>query len=444
MGYGASYFEAHVAKWIESGWLPQAGKLIEYGGQEFHGDQAEPRRRTVEFLRTQGKSEEEITAAIGNSGAVAISQVYRLLGIEHHSIDVDEAFGARYFDMNTFATPPEWQGQFDMVNNEGTIEHLINPINGFLVTHELLKVGGVARHSMPLTGWRDHGLMYPTIKFYANLLGENRYELLQADIPICRTELDFADPRFNVVDEHAHTIKDSSEWSITDAWLHLVYRKTSAEPFRIPSDHLQLSPDAERLAERLGANFRAFASGRLRQDAPSPANAASGEGGSNGNMNEAPSVAAADAHRCALFEALERSVAAAASRLTDALSEQGQFAKEERRVLFDVIDRNVAQTVSQLREAVVEQGELAKEDRRVLFDVIDRNVAETVSQLREAVAEQGELAKEERRVLFDVIDRNVAGVVSQLREAVAEQGELAKKERRVLFGVIDRNVAETV
>jgi len=70
--------------------------------------------------------------------------------------------------------PPDWVGAFDMANNEGTIEHLINPINGFQVAHELLKPGGVARHSMPLTGCWDHGLFHPTSSFYLAMLNQNR------------------------------------------------------------------------------------------------------------------------------------------------------------------------------------------------------------------------------------------------------------------------------
>jgi SAM-dependent methyltransferase len=119
----------------------------------------------------------------------SIANTYRALGVDYTSIDVDGQHGSTFFDLNTFALPPDWMGAFDMANNEGTIEHLINPINGFQVTHELLKPGGVARHSIPLSGHSEHGLLYPTRKFYDLLLRENGYEAIES-----RTEGDEARP----------------------------------------------------------------------------------------------------------------------------------------------------------------------------------------------------------------------------------------------------------
>jgi SAM-dependent methyltransferase len=199
MGYAADYFSAEVDHWLNEGWLKPGSRLIEFGGQEFYCDRDEAGRHIEQFLRRRGMPEERIKAAIGTNEKLSIAAVYRALGIDYSSIDVDGKYGSTFFDLNSFAPPLEWRAAFDFVNNEGTIEHLVNPVNGFQVAHELLKVGGIARHSIPLTGHREHGLVYPTIKFYTLIVGQNHYHLLRSDISIKQSELDFVDPRFRIL-----------------------------------------------------------------------------------------------------------------------------------------------------------------------------------------------------------------------------------------------------
>jgi SAM-dependent methyltransferase len=259
MGYVANYFDVEVEAWMKAGWLGAGSKLIEFGGQEFYCDQSEARGYVEAFLRRRKLSEDQIKTAVGANDKLSVAAVYKAIGVEYSSIDVDDKHGAAFFDLNSFAPSMQWRGAFDFVNNEGTIEHLVNPINGFQVTHELLKVGGIARHSIPLTGHRDHGFIYPTVKFYACMLGENRYELLRSDIHVGQSGLDFVDRRFRTLADDGAALSDGIK--LTDAWLFIVYRKTQPAEFRIPSDHLIVDvPEA--LAERLSGNFSAF--GRMR------------------------------------------------------------------------------------------------------------------------------------------------------------------------------------
>jgi len=256
VGYTAEYFPTHVARWLDEGWLFPGARLIEFGAQEFYCDPQAAREQTRAFLSASGKSPAEIEAAIGRSGSFQVSGVYRALGIDYLAIDVDETYGSTFFDLNTFAPPPEWLGTFDMVNNEGTIEHLINPINGFQVTHELLKPGGVARHSAPLTGWREHGLFHPTSGFYAAMLNENRYELLEA-------RADFQPPR-----PWNDTLFQLAEpRDIPSLWGLILYRKQIDQPFQIPADHL-MTAHAGAIASRLAAYCAAFCTRRFHGDAP--------------------------------------------------------------------------------------------------------------------------------------------------------------------------------
>jgi SAM-dependent methyltransferase len=256
VGYSAEYFPAHVARWLDAGWLFPGARLIEFGAQEFYCDPGAAREQTGAFLRARGKSADEIAEAIGRSGKFPVASVYRALGIDYCAIDVDAAHGSTFFDLNTFAPPPGWAGAFDMVNNEGTIEHLINPINGFQVAHELLKPGGVARHSAPLTGCWDHGLFHPTSSFYLAMLNENRYELLDA-----RAEVQSARPWPDEL------FKLAAGAEIVDLWGAIVYRKQIDDGFRPPADHLRTAAAAS-IASRLAADWAAFSARRFNGDAP--------------------------------------------------------------------------------------------------------------------------------------------------------------------------------
>lgn len=265
MGYQADYFRAHVSTWMNEGWLPSGGRIIEFGAQEFYSDEEETRSNVRMFLSDRGCPGTAIDEVLSSS-PLSIAAIYRALGIDYTSIDVDGRYGSTYFDLNCFAPPLKWRGAFDLVNDEGTIEHLINPVNGFQVTHELLKVGGVAVHSMPLTGCTNHGIVYPTIKFYAYMIGANRYELLKSEITIEESELNFEDNRFLLRSSDQRRL-DNGDLKLTDAWLHLTYRKTQAAEFRTPYDHLEVDQPSL-LGEQLTANFSSYSRRRPTEDRP--------------------------------------------------------------------------------------------------------------------------------------------------------------------------------
>jgi SAM-dependent methyltransferase len=266
MGYTVDYFSFPVESWLDQGWLKRGARLIDFGAQEFYCEPAAARASVRAFLERRGLDDEAIARAAGGEGKVLVADVYRAIGIDYLAIDVDESYGSTFFDLNSFAPPIEWRGAFDFVNNEGTIEHLINPINGFQVAHELLKCGGIARHSMPLTGHRDHGLVYPTVKFYRELLSANGYRLLQAKIGVKQSPLDLNDPRFELVADDGGPLAPSNR-IVTDAWLHLVYRKVRPAEFRAPFDHLAVG-DPAALGERLSATFSAYGRTRLTASVP--------------------------------------------------------------------------------------------------------------------------------------------------------------------------------
>jgi hypothetical protein len=258
MGYSAEYFKNQIQLWLDGGWLKPGQTLIEFGAQEFYADVAETHREIGAFLSEHGLPEAKIKAVLGD-GVPQIGTIYEALGIKYSSIDVDDAPGSTYFDLNSYTPPEYWRNAFDFINNEGTIEHLVNPINGFHVAHEMAKVGGVIRHSFPLIGWREHGFFYPTTKFYAHMVGDNGYELLKAKALLTESE-PFDDAFFKQVIEHLRGPIERPP--VTNIWGELVYRKTSDRPFVIPVDHVG-GPDAAKARHRLNESYHRVARGRI-------------------------------------------------------------------------------------------------------------------------------------------------------------------------------------
>jgi len=252
MGYAARFVTIQVRHWIDKGWLPLGGKIIDLGSQEFGQDPAQTRDDVRDFLSgiPGAKEPRELT----------VPAIFRAAGFEYVSIDVDGQHGSQYFDLNSFAVPSQYLGRFDFVNNQGTIEHLANPINGFHAAHDMAKVHGVIRHGMPLIRWRRHGLFYPTVKFYDRLRGANRYELLRARVTILSVSEPFGDAFVNeIVDQ------TGGRWSANaEAAMDVVYRKTSDKPFEIPTDHLHHLPaeTREKIARDLGEYYRELAQHR--------------------------------------------------------------------------------------------------------------------------------------------------------------------------------------
>lgn len=227
MGYDHSYFSGWVHQWLAAGWLAKGHRLIEFGAQEFFAEPEATRCDVRQVLVDHGYDPVVADGIIG-SGLPKVRSIYEALGIDYTAIDVDGACGSTFFDLNTHAAPSEWVGTFDFVNDEGTVEHLVNPINCFHVAHDLARVGGVIRHSFPLTGWRDHGFFYPTTKFCAHLVGDNGYEPLMAEVQFSK-HTPFEDPLFKLIGPTP---------PVTDMWAFLAYRKVRDQPFVIPVDHV--------------------------------------------------------------------------------------------------------------------------------------------------------------------------------------------------------------
>jgi len=100
------------------------------------------------------------------------------LGSDYASIDIDGSPGSIPLDLNYDSVPNEARGQFDLVTNFGTTEHVANQLNAFKVIHDLATPGGLFIHELPTQGYFNHGLVNYNFKFFWMLARSNNYKVI--------------------------------------------------------------------------------------------------------------------------------------------------------------------------------------------------------------------------------------------------------------------------
>jgi hypothetical protein len=103
---------------------------------------------------------------------------WKWLGYRYASIDIDGTPDCIPIDLNYDKAPSEHVGQYDLVTNFGTSEHIANQLNVFSVIHELTALGGVMYHNVPAQGLMTHGLINYTHKFFWYLSRSNGYKVI--------------------------------------------------------------------------------------------------------------------------------------------------------------------------------------------------------------------------------------------------------------------------
>ncbi len=97
-------------------------------------------------------------------------------GYNHTSIDLNGLHGSIVKDLSY----PIEVGQYDIVTDFGTSEHVTNLYHSFKNAFNACKVGGIVIHENPKTGhWQGHGHHYFTTDFYEELAKQSGYEILE-------------------------------------------------------------------------------------------------------------------------------------------------------------------------------------------------------------------------------------------------------------------------
>jgi hypothetical protein len=109
---------------------------------------------------------------------------FERMGAKHTSIDTNGQLGAIALDLSVPINRPEWDGQFDVVTDFGTSEHVGTTIEALYNCrancHRWCRQGGLLYFMNPKTGhWPKHGFHYFTMAHYHKLAEACGYLVLE-------------------------------------------------------------------------------------------------------------------------------------------------------------------------------------------------------------------------------------------------------------------------
>lgn len=105
-------------------------------------------------------------------------RVFEALGVKHVSFDLNGKDGALRVDLGR-PIPKEFHGQFDLVTNFGTMEHVEGQEQCWQNIHDLCRPGGYMVHSVPEVGsWSEHCKYHYTQDTFIREVAKRNYEIL--------------------------------------------------------------------------------------------------------------------------------------------------------------------------------------------------------------------------------------------------------------------------
>jgi hypothetical protein len=224
---------------------PEKNSILDIGPQTIYFVHAEQIR---EFVANHGGTiipESELSAEVERlvrfsvprpgERTTMLSEITDLVDIKYDSVDVCPGLkNTAILDLNFDALPPHMHACYDVVLNFGTTEHILNQWNCFELIHDALKVGGVAYHQLPASGYLDHGYYCYTPLFFRDLAKANGYEILQLAVSpagenfIDQLELESITGD-TLLKEHGHLNENNRVPSLN---IHALMRKTREQAFR--------------------------------------------------------------------------------------------------------------------------------------------------------------------------------------------------------------------
>lgn len=123
------------------------------------------------------------TDAVRNE-AISASEFFVALGAGSvSSLDFSDYEGADIlFDLNSDRIPQELVGQFDLIVDHGTIEHVFHVPNVMRNIHSLLIDEGRVFHSSPGSNFFDHGFYSFSPTFFNDYYSSNRWQIDMLDV----------------------------------------------------------------------------------------------------------------------------------------------------------------------------------------------------------------------------------------------------------------------
>lgn len=224
-------------------------KVLDIGCSNLHTGSVERYRDfivaynpTVDIAATQTWAKLASTAGmmdpeIGGINGLWLGDLLTRAGMKYRAFDIFSGYKTELFDLNHQQLEPTDKGNFDIVLNFGTTEHLLGQYNAFKVIHEAAAVGGLIYHDLPMTGYLDHGYFCYNPMLFVQLAEANHYEIVQLQFTGSLGGESISKvfgPKYEKYDSGME-YKKLQNWTNSElptASVSAIFRKTRDAPFR--------------------------------------------------------------------------------------------------------------------------------------------------------------------------------------------------------------------
>jgi hypothetical protein len=177
MGYGSGGLQL-LGSLIQD--LPLAGgSILELGRQDIEASvtREEVLRILQIIYRDESQARRALKERFSGEPRWPASELFIGTSYRYRCLDLYPGEFTIVADLNSFSVPTEDYSTFDLITNFGTTEHVTDQVNAFRVMHNYAKAGAIFVHSVPFTGYLNHGLYNYHPLFFVFLAAANEYEI---------------------------------------------------------------------------------------------------------------------------------------------------------------------------------------------------------------------------------------------------------------------------
>ena len=236
----------------QQGMIRPGAKLLDIGSSNLYDAPADEvyallRKHTPGTPAAEHRALADRLAAGSGKGAdgVALNQswvgeLFEACGMEYVAFDIAPMYKTELLDFNHQSLPEQHRGRYDVILNFGTTEHVLNQFNSFRSIHEAAKPGTLTWHQLPSAGHVDHCYYSYHPRFFFDLAGYNRYEVVNFWFTAGGGSKRFCTvgsyaSHFPVLgrflDDPASRPEPSDDAVEEDVCVNIIYRKVHDQPF---------------------------------------------------------------------------------------------------------------------------------------------------------------------------------------------------------------------